>query len=279
MRLIFRLPLISFCFFLLTAFGSGERLFAPSADLWERWQAHDPESTRTIDHSGWSVWLERYVRTDPAGPDLVAYGSVSPQDRAKLSTYVAMLSGVAVSTLDRDEQLAYWINLYNALTVDVVLAHYPVDSIRDIDISPGFFSDGPWGKQLVRVEDTDLSLNDIEHRILRPIWGDPRIHYAVNCASIGCPDLRNSAYTGKEIDSQLSEAARIYVNDPRGVLVRGTTITLSKIYDWFLEDFGGSEDSLMTHLLVYAEPELAQSLRRIGRFTDVRYDWSINEAE
>ena len=279
MRLIFRLPLIAFCFFLLTAFGSGERLFAPSADLWERWQAHDPESTRTIDHSGWSVWLERYVRTDPAGPDLVAYGSVSPQDRAKLSTYVAMLSGVAVSTLNRDEQLAYWINLYNALTVDVVLTHYPVDSIRDIDISPGFFSDGPWGKELVRVEDTDLSLNDIEHRILRPVWRDPRIHYAVNCASIGCPDLRNTAYTSADIDRQLSEAARNYVNDPRGVLVRGTSITLSKIYDWFFDDFGGSEDALMTHLLLYARPELAQSLRRIGGFADVRYDWSINAVE
>ena len=100
------------------------------------------------------------------------------------------------SLTSRDEQLAYWINLYNALTVKVILDHYPVKSILDIDISPGWFSIGPWGKKLVAVEGVEISLDDIEHRILRPIWRDPRIHYALNCAAVGCPNLLREAFTG-----------------------------------------------------------------------------------
>ena len=101
-----------------------------------------------------------------------------------------MLSGVAIGGYAPDEQRAFWINLYHALTVRVILSHYPVSGIREIDISPGLFARGPWDRKLIPVEGVELTLNDIEHRILRPIWRDPRVHYALNCASLGCPDLR-----------------------------------------------------------------------------------------
>ncbi len=276
MRLIFRVPATFLLIVLLSGFGSGERLFAPDADLWERWQAHDPASTAVIDHSPWDGFLKRYVVADPEGVNLVRYADVSTEDRLLLDNYIAGLAGLPVSRYGRDEQLAYWVNLYNALTVQVVLTHYPVDSIRDIDISPGFFSDGPWGKKLVTIEGEQVSLNDIEHRILRPVWRDPRIHYGLNCASTGCPDLLPDAFTAGTADAALTAAARGYINDPRGVSLRGDTVTVSKIYDWFIADFGGDEAGVIDHLLRYADEPLATVIRQKNRIDDVQYDWSLN---
>ena len=276
MRLIFRAPATLLLIVLLSGFGSGERLFAPDADLWERWQAHDPASTSVINHSPWDGFLKRYVVADPEGANLVRYADVSTEDRLLLDNYIAGLAGLPVSRYGRDEQLAYWMNLYNALTVQVVLTHYPVDSIRDIDISPGFFSDGPWGKKLVTIEGEQVSLNDIEHRILRPVWRDPRIHYGLNCASTGCPDLLTDAFTAGTADAALTAAARGYINDQRGVSLRGDSITVSKIYDWFIADFGGDEAGVIDHLLRYADEPLATVLRQKNRIDDVQYDWSLN---
>ena len=141
------------------------------------------------------------------GVNRVAYGYVNKEDRQALDAYIRYMAAISVETLSRDDQLAYWINLYNTLTVKVVLTHYPVDTIRDIDISPGLFSDGPWDKKLIHIDGEAISLNDIEHRILRPIWRDPRLHYALNCASIGCPNLLRSAFTGATVNQVLEEAA------------------------------------------------------------------------
>ena len=262
----------------LAGFSSAERLFAPGAELWEQWTAHSPDDLRTIDHAPWDRLLKTYVPDIPAGANRVAYARVTQEDRTALDGYIDRLAAVNISGHARHEQLAYWINLYNALTVQVVLAHYPVASIRDIDISPGLFSDGPWVAKLVSVEGVALSLNDIEHRILRPIWRDPRIHYGVNCASIGCPDLRPEVFTGARVEQQLTEAARAYVNDPRGVSIEDGNVTVSKIYDWFIEDFGGDEDGVIDHLLDFAKPALAVELRRIGKLYDTSYDWSLNDA-
>ncbi len=262
----------------LPGFGSVERFFAPNADLWERWQAHDPASSETIDHASWDALLSRYVRPASGGVNLVNYREFSSRDRASLANYVDYLESVQISRFNRDEQLAYWVNLYNALTIQVVVSHFPVDSIRDIDISPGLFRDGPWDKKLITIEGQKLTLNAIEHRILRPIWRDPRIHYAVNCAAVGCPNLRTRAYRGASIDQALNDAATVYVNDPRGVSIRDGRVTVSKIYDWFIEDFGGSEQAVILHLQQYAAPDLRERLAAIGKLSDTRYDWSINAA-
>ena len=160
---------------------------APKAELWEKWQAHDPNARTAIDHSLWDQFLAAYVEAGADGVNTLRYGEVTAADRQKLAAYIHGLITTRVSRFARATQMAYWINLYNALTVKVVLDHYPVATILDIDISPGLFSNGPWGKKLVTIEGEQLSLDDIVHRILRPIWKDPRIHYVVNCASIGCP--------------------------------------------------------------------------------------------
>ena len=172
-------------FIFCTGFGGLEQMFAPKAELWLRWQNHQAASTATIDHQAWDELVKRYIKAGRGGVNFFRYGAVATGDKQNLNTCITTLEKTPISQHNRQEQPAYWINLYNGLTVKVVLDHYPVKSILDIDISPGFLEDGPWGNPLITVEGQSLSLNDIEHRILRPIWRDGRIHYAVNCASIG----------------------------------------------------------------------------------------------
>lgn len=250
---------------------------APEAELWERWTAHDAASTATIDHSAWQRFLKANLVRSRDGINRMAYGRVTAADRGALARYLDALAAVPISRSTRDEQLAYWINLYNALTAKTILDHYPVKSIRDIDISPGWFSDGPWDKKLIEVENALLSLNDIEHRILRPIWSDARIHYAVNCASLGCPNLAPTAYNAETIDSSLTEAARAYINHPRGVSIEGGRLYVSKIYTWFVEDFGGDEKGVLSHLRRYANPDLAKKLAEFTASDGYRYDWALND--
>jgi len=251
---------------------------APKADLWPRWESHDPSSSVVVDHSAWDRFLNRYLITaHPSGINRLRYGDVTAKDRQELGSYIDSLQGIPVSRLNRDEQMAYWINLYNAATVKVVLDHYPVSSITKIDLSSGLFGRGPWDAKLLEVEGEEVSLNDIEHRILRPIWRDPRVHYAVNCASIGCPNLQNLAYTAANLEVLLEKGAREYINHPRGASFQGNKLVLSSIYDWFQEDFGGSEEGVLRHLRRYAAAELAGRLGGYSGRIGYAYDWSLNE--
>jgi len=118
-------------------------LAAPKAELWERWEKHDAASTETVDHAAWDRLLKRYVIDHNDGIARVSYSAFSDADEKSLITYIEALESVAVSDLNRDEQFAYWVNLYNAVTMALIVQSYPVETIRDIDISPGFFPTGP----------------------------------------------------------------------------------------------------------------------------------------
>lgn len=258
----------------LTGFGQA----APRPDIWSRWERHDPSSTVVVDHTPWRQFLGKYLVTGhPGGVNRVRYGTVEPGDKKHLEEYLNALQTVGVSGLNRREQMAYWINLYNALTVKVILDHYPVKSIRDVDISPGLFSNGPWDAKLVKVEGEEVSLNDMEHRILRPIWKDNRVHYAVNCASLGCPNLQPEPFTSADLESALDRVAAEYVNHPRGARMEGGTLILSSIYDWFQVDFGGAEEGVIQHLRKYARDPLADALTNHRGGITYAYDWSLNE--
>jgi hypothetical protein len=250
----------------------------PSPDLWTRWQAQTPDSTRIVDHSPWDMLLKKYLITShPSGINRFRYAEVSPADRQTLGEYLGQLQQIGVSSLNRNEQKAYWVNLYNGLTVQVILEHYPVKSIMDIDISPGFFSNGPWDAKLLIIEDEKVSLNDIEHRILRPIFNDNRLHYALNCASIGCPNLQAAAFTAANTEELLEIGARTYINSPRGARMVKDRLHVSSIYKWFQVDFGGSEAGVVKHLLQYAEGDLADALRTYNKSMRDDYDWSLNK--
>jgi hypothetical protein len=255
---------------------TGTLTAAPDVDLWPYWQAHNADSEHTIDHGQWAKWLDNWADQTKNGIRRVEYGSVDEAGKENLDQYLDHLTSITITDYNRDVQMAYWINLYNALTVEVILDHYPVDTIQDIDISPGWFSSGPWGKELVTVEGKDLTLNDIEHRILRPIWKDPRIHYVVNCASLGCPNLAGKPYTAERLDQMLEEAAVQYINHPRGARVEDGSLIVSRIYSWYMSDFGGTEQSVIEHLQAYAKDSLKQKLSSIDAIYDYRYDWTLN---
>ena len=239
---------------------------APKSELWPRWQTHNAENREVIDHSAWGIILKKHLVSSqlptessaPVGINLMEYGGVSKIDYDLLKIYLTTLEGISISSFSRPEQRAFWINLYNAATVNLILEHYPVESITNISFS--FFSFGPWDEELLTIEGEELSLNDIEHRILRPIWQDPRIHYALNCASIGCPNLQPIAFTAKNTDSLLETGASEYINHPRGAKKEDKKLWLSKIFEWYQDDYGGNEAGVLIHIQKYAKENLANSL-------------------
>ncbi len=270
--LILLLPLLAAC-------ASVERLALPAPEVLPGQSLTRFASApgQQVDHKDWTVFLTRYVAADAQGVNRVAYGQVSPADRARLSDYLADLQAVDPTRLTRDQQLAYWINLYNAVTVDVILENYPVASIRDIKDGP--LSIGPWSRPLVQVAGQTLTLNDIEHRIIRPTFDDPRIHYALNCAAVGCPNLMNRAWQAETLERDFAAAERAYVNDPRGVRFdeRGRLI-LSKIYIWFREDFGANEQAVLNYLQTVADPDVRARLQNTARVNAYKYNWALNDA-
>jgi hypothetical protein len=252
---------------------------APDADLWPMWQASDESNGAAVDHSAWQEFLDGYVETDTAsGVNLVGYAAVGDAERASLRAYLASLQATDPRRYARTEQLAYWINLYNAATVDLVLNHPDEDSIRRM--GGGLFAVGPWNDEILEVAGVALTLNDIEHRILRPIWRDRRIHFAVNCASMSCPNLRKTAYTGANVERLLRENEHAYINDPRGVrfTARGR-LELSRIFDWYRDDFAPTTDALLDYVARHADEPLAARLRAYDGKIDYEYDWSLNAAD
>ena len=229
-----------------------------------------------VDHSAWTKLLQTYIKPGANGLNEVDYKAFKKDGGAALNAYLKKLQATDATALSRNEQFAFWANLYNAKTIDIILEHYPVKTIRDIDIS-GFFSNGPWDKKVVTVNQTELSLNDIEHVIMRGTYKDPRVHYSVNCASVGCPNLPSEAFTGAELEEQLEAGARAYVNSPRGISVQNGRIQASKIYSWYQVDFGDSEAGVLKHALKYAKPELAAQIKAINDIDGFGYDWSLND--
>lgn len=227
------------------------------------------------DHQAWADILSTYTAKDGS---LVRFDykglANNADDRAKLDNYIESLEAMKPSAMGKDKALAYWANLYNAVTIKVVVDNYPVKSIRDI--KSGVFTPGPWKKDLVTVEGRTMTLDNIEHDTMRANWDEPRIHYMVNCASIGCPNLKQTPWTADNLDAELDKAAKAFVNSPRGLSVSGGKITTSKIYDWFDEDFGGSESGVIAHLSKYASGERKDALQGASKIKSYEYDWSLN---
>jgi hypothetical protein len=269
---------------ILSAALSRPGFTAPGARLWEKWVANDPSSQTVVGQEGWAEFLGRYLVQEPDGINRLRYGEVSTADREGLARHLDRASRVAVSRLNRTEQFAYWINLYNALTVKVVLEHYPVASIREVTLGtslvPRFITggSGPWSAKLVQIEGEDIALDDIEHRILRPLMRDDRVHYAVNCASIGCPTLLPVPFAASRLAEMLDHGARLFVNHPRGVRRDGDGLTVSSLYRWYQEDFGGDWAGVLAHLRQYAGPATQQLLAGIGTVANDAYDWRLNDA-
>jgi hypothetical protein len=253
---------------------------ASKAELWARWQKQNAASAQQIDHGAWDTFLKKFVvAPHPSGINRVRYQAAGAADFKNLQDYLRSMEAVTISNYSRNEQRAFWINVYNALTVDLILSRLPAASIRDINISPGIAVRGPWGAKLFAIENEKLSLDDIQHRILRPIWKDSRIHYAVSWATLGAPHLQPLAYTAENSEALLEKSACEFINHPRGVSIQKGRLQVSSLYVWFQEDFGASAEGLMDHWQKYADPPLAEALGKYSGGLAHDYDWRLNAAE
>jgi len=266
------------CFFIVTVIVfiilglKGYSLFKatqPNAIVY--WQVSNEHNTQKISHYLFDELLASNVN-DSAVLRTLDYKNISASDKKKLTTYLTQLQSIDPRLYSKDEQLAYWVNLYNALVVNLVITHYPIDSIKNI--GDGFT--GPWNIELANISGKPITLNKIEHGILRPLWKDSRIHYVINCASTGCPDLPTQSFSSVNINQQLNSAAVRFVNQNKGVNVVNNNVTLSSIYKWFSVDFGSSDQHLINHLKKYALPPLRSELEVFSDTLEYDYDWSLN---
>ena len=237
------------------------------------WSAAAADSTQAIDHAAWDGLLSKYVKAYPDGVNRVDYAAMKKNDAATLTAYLVEMQAVDIGAYNKNEQFAYWVNLYNAATVDVILREYPIKSIKDI----GILGQGPWKDKILTVNGKKLSLDDIEHGILRPTWADVRIHYAVNCASIGCPNLAARAYTAAQLEPMLDDAAKAFINHPRGFTSVDGSLVASSIFDWYGDDWG-DQAAILDHARRYATDVTKAEIGDATQIDSFDYNWSLNDA-
>lgn len=212
------------------------------------------------DHSVWSAELKKYVSAD---------GKVNYRDwannQAALDGYLAQLAGTQpLSNWSTNVQLAYWINVYNAYTVKLVLQHYPVQTIKDI------YQGNPWDKAWITLGGKTYSLNQIENEYIRQRFRDPRIHFALNCGALSCPPLLNEAYDPARLDAQLTSRTKAFIADQFQNQTAATTVRLSQLFVWYKDDF---KPDVISFLNTY----LATPIPAEAKIEFVEYDWSLNE--
>jgi hypothetical protein len=248
---------------------------APKADYWQYWDKSREDNSSTVNHSELDYILRTYVVTGhPSGINRFRYGMVSRGHKKRLEDYIASTAEIDPRNYSKQEQLVYWLNLYNALTINLVLDNYPVDSIKNI--KTGRAGIEPWDMKLVKVANTRLTLNDIEHRILRPIWQDHRIHFGLVCASLGCPNIQPAAFTSVNSRKLLSAAGREFVRHHRGLHLQNGKLQLSRIFDWYEGDFAANRKTLLKVFAHYAEDRTALYLLGFKGEFSYNYDWRIN---
>ena len=224
-------------------------------------------SNETVDHGLYAELLNSYVKHG-----VVDYRGFKNHE-SKLDRYLKVLEEADSKTLSRDEQFAFYVNAYNAWTIKLILGSYPgVKSIKDL----GSFLKSPWKKKICRIDGVILTLDDIEHNILRARFKDPRVHFAVNCASKGCPPLRSEPYRGSTLDKQLDDSVSSAINNPARSRLEGKTLYLNRAFDWFSEDFEGG---VVDFVLKYAKGDLKNRLEANKykiKIKYINYDWSLN---
>ena len=220
------------------------------------------------------VWDE-LLKTGVLKNGLVNYKAFIRQ-KDRLEQYLALLSNNAPNpkTWTREEQLAYWINAYNAFTIKLIADNYPVESIKDLHPVNIPFVSSVWQKKFFQIGGTKMSLDQIEHSILRKDFNEPRIHFAVNCASISCPVLRAGAYTAQEIEEQLNEQAILFINDPLRNKITTGKVEISKIFSWFKGDFT-KDTSLKDFINTYSKTKIPEG----SKINYLDYHWGLNDGE
>jgi hypothetical protein len=248
---------------------------------------NSPAQAGGFDHSGWGALLKEHVRVlDSGEASQVDYAGLSAR-RNELRAYLSELSAVRRDQFDlwsTDDQLAFLLNAYNSWTVELILTRYPdLDSIKDL----GSFFQSPWKIRFLTLFGEKVSLDEIEHELIRGSgrYNDPRIHFAVNCASIGCPALRPEPFRGQELQHQLDDATSLFLRDRSRNRLDGKILKVSSIFTWYREDFEQgfrSIDSLEQFFADHAEDlqmtdeQKRQLLSGKIKIEFLDYDWELN---
>ena len=218
----------------------------------------DPAPQTAPSHQIWDDLLSRYVSSSGQ----VDYPALKA-NKAELQSYLDILAdNPPRNDWSRNERMAYWINAYNAFTVKMIVDNYPVNSIKDI------YGGNPWDVKWIELGNQTYSLNQIENEILRPIFQDARIHFAVNCAATSCPPLYNRAFTAAQLNSQLEQQTNKFINNPTYNMLKADRVEVSKIFDWYSSDFG----NLISYLNDYSRTEIETN----ADISFMNYDWRLN---
>lgn len=239
-------------------------------------QCNTPKSIKSdsqpVSHQLWNELLQKHVKAN----GLVNYQGFKA-DEEKLNKYLQILSNNHPNTKNwsEQEQIAYWINAYNAYTIDLILQHYPLTSIKDITNLNIPFISSPWDIKFIEIEGQKYDLNNIEHGILRKQFNEPRIHVGVNCASISCPNLPTYAFTADELDKQLNKRMIAFLSDTTKNKITRDSIKVSKIFNWFKGDFTKNGQTLVEFL----QPYTKITIKSDADIEYLDYNWNLNEYE
>lgn len=220
-------------------------------------------------HEGWNKLLQKHVNSKGQ----VNYEGFKA-DHVQLKAYLDLLSSHAPddATWSKNQKLAYWINAYNAFTIELILRHYPLESIKDIGSKIQVpFVNSPWDIKFIEIAGEKYHLNNIEHNILRKLFDEPRIHFAIVCASISCPNLRNEAYTADKVQDQLQADAVRFINDSSKNKLGADAIEISELFSWFKGDFT-KKGSLIGFLNQYSEFNINEN----AKISHLDYNWGLN---
>lgn len=224
-----------------------------------------PSRLDSLDHILWDRMLKKYVSSE-GKVDYVGFQS----SVLELSEYLGHLSqNPPAAGWSKEDKLSYWINAYNAFTVQLILNHYPLKSIKDISNGLPMLN-SPWDISFFKIGGVDFDLNTIEHEVLRKQFDEPRIHFAINCASISCPKLRNEAYLPSKLESQLDDQAQYFIHNRQKNQIDKSELKLSKIFNWFQSDFT-KQGSLHSYLRNYAP-----AINDAQKIDYLDYNWTLN---
>ncbi len=227
----------------------------------------DEKKSKAINHERWSALLKKHVNNKG---DVDYKGFI--KDSAALNSYLKLLSDHAPdSSLTKNEKFAYWINAYNAFTVKLITENYPVKSIKDLGSTAT--KNSPWDKKFFTIGGKEMTLNNIEHDILRKQFNDPRLHFAINCASYSCPKLLNKAFEASILNKQLDARASDFLNDTTKNIITPAKAKLSSILLWYGDDFTKKGISKIEYINKYSRNKILTT----ARIDYLKYNWELNE--
>jgi len=228
--------------------------------------------SKPISHDQWDELVKAHVHES----GLVNYRGFI-QDTPRLQEYLTLLANHHPNDQNwsREEQLAYWINAYNAFTVELVLKHYPVESIKDVVSGPNIsFVNSPWDIKFINIEGEKYDLNNIEHGIMREKFNEPRIHFAINCASVSCPVMRKEAFKAEKLERQLHDQTHTFLNNPAKNKIGKKHIVISKVFKWFTDDFTENGS-----LVEYIDKHVETNIRDDAEVDYMTYNWKLNDIQ